>query len=138
MSTSSGPFGLLGSLRILVLTLACLSVIFGLIGLSIWFKHRQLERKITPVMREALQEHNLADPDRFKPRGFAQSAAETLAKRATNWTPIVDYRMGSPRTLFNGYTVMRLDLTLKTEEELKLRLGFWGTYLAEVNPVEDE
>lgn len=120
-----------------VLTFSIVSFFFGLCGLYSWTQYRAVEARTPAYIREVIQEHNVKRPADFEPKGAAQRGAETLILRATDGEEIVSFNMGLPKTQFNGYTVMRLDVNLKSGKQKRLRLGLWGKYLSDITVLDE-
>lgn len=120
-----------------VLVFGIASFIFGLLGLYVWTWHRASEAKAPSLIREVIREHNVKRPPGFEPKGAAQRGAERLALRATDGEEIVSFNMGRPWTRFNGYTMMRLDLNLKSGKKTKLWIGLWGKMLGDISTLDE-
>jgi hypothetical protein len=120
-----------------VLIFAIASFLLGMLGLYTWSWHRASEAKAPSLIREVIREHNIKRPPGFEPKGAAQRGAERLALRATDGEEIVSFNMGRPWTRFNGYTMMRLDLNLKSGKQMRLRLGLWGRMMGDISALDE-
>ena len=121
-----------------VLIFAIASFLLGLLGLYTWSSHRAIEAKAPSLIREVIREHNVKRPPDYEPKGAAQRGAESLSWRATDGEEIVSFNMGRPWTRFNSYTMMRLDLNLKSGKKMRLRLGLWGRNLSDVTKLVEQ
>lgn len=119
-----------------VLVFAVFSIFLGLAGFRFWSVYHATDVKTPGVIREIIREHNKKKSEDFKPEGAFQYGAKVLSKSATNGEEIVSFNMGRPWTRFNGFTVMRLDINLKSGKQKRLRLGLWGKVLSSVHDIE--
>lgn len=113
------------------------SFMLGIAGFYVWSSHQTIEKQTPSLIREVIREHNVKRPLDFEASGAAQRGAERLALRATNGVEIDSFNMGRPKTRFNGYTVMRLDVNLKSGKQKRLRLGLWGRYLSDITVLDE-
>lgn len=121
-----------------IMAFAVFSIFLGLAGFRFWSVHHTTDLRTPDVIREIIREHNKKRPEDFKPKGVSQYGATVLSKSATNGEEIVSFNMGRPWTRFNGFTVVRLDLNLKSGKQKRLRLGLWGKLLSSVRDADAE
>lgn len=117
---------------------AVFSIFLGLAGFRFWSVYHATDLRTPDVIREIIREHNKKRPEDLRPEGIIQHGAMVLSKSATDGEEIVSFNMGRPWTRFNGFTVMRLDLNLKSGKHQRLRLGLWGKLLSSVRDADAE